>query len=239
MDLFDWSNLGGTEDSAPLSDDDVLGENLADETEPRDVDGWPTCEVCGDAIEWSGRGRRPKKCLEHRRRVISPSGAGPVTRRASKSESDRLVRLEMSLAKQGVKAGAVTARMLPVTGVTMVRRSENAAAAIVKFCADKPQFLDALEKVAKFEAVMDIAEFIAAIVVAVGVDMGQVHPEGLLPQMLDVTSAWQEVNAVEESVAPVEEQAPQYQGPTPVGVPQPPMFGPGILPKFEPIGVGV
>lgn len=230
-DLFDFTSLLPTEDgSEPDQIDDVPDD-------PRVVQSdWPSCEVCGDNIEWSGRGRRPKKCAEHRRRTISRPD-GPVTTRRSRAENERLERIELALATQGIKAGAIAGRLLPVTGLTLASRSEKFASSLVKICAHKPEYLDALEKIAAFEPVIDIVEFLAAITVAVGVDLRQVHPEGAAAQMLGVTAVWRELEDIEGS-AQVEEPQPQYQ-PGAVGEPKAPMFGPGILPQFTPIGAGV
>ena len=48
-------------------------------TEPSDdkpPSGDMFCEVCGVALEYSGRGRKPKRCLEHRANKNSSSGGG-------------------------------------------------------------------------------------------------------------------------------------------------------------------
>lgn len=229
----DWDSL------IPAEDGDVPPEDLP--ADPRDGTDWPTCEVCGDSIDWTGRGRRPKKCAEHRRRTIVRGSDGPVTTRRSRAEDARLARIELSLAKQAIKVAAVTSRMLPVTGVTVANRAENAAAAIVKVCANKPEYLEVLEKVAAFEAAMELAEFVAAVVVAVGVDLGQVNPEGIPAQMLDVTAAWREVEGIEAEAEPVSVDPAPYVA-EPVGDrhdPRPATFGPGLLPSFTPIGAGV
>lgn len=231
--------LGSAEDADPPDPDDVSGEALPDD--PRTGDDWPHCEVCGDAIEWSGRGRKPKKCVEHRRRTSAGSGnaGGPTTRRLSRAENDRLGRIQAALASQGFKFGVVSGRFIPVTGLTIAKRSDKFAESLVKLCANKPEYLDILEKAAAFEPVFDIAEFVGAVVIAVGVDMGQVHPEGMAARMLGVTETWMEL-ADDEAMTQEEPNQPQYQGAN-VGdsTPKAPMFGPGILPAFQPIAVGV
>lgn len=43
-----------------------LGDAPADDNDATPFDG-PTCEVCGVALEYSGKGRKPKRCDDHKR----------------------------------------------------------------------------------------------------------------------------------------------------------------------------
>lgn len=227
MDASLFDDLLESEAIAPPDDETSTDElTLSTDTYDRDPD-WPHCEVCGVAIDWSGRGRRPKKCETHRRRVAN---AGTTRRAAGRSIDQRADRIQKSLDVQAFKFGAMISRVVPVTGTTIMKRSEKTSAALVTIARRKPEYLDALEKVAEFEHVMDLAEFVAAILAALAVDFNQMNPDGFAAKALGVTETYHELMDDGNIEAPVVQEEARVSGL---------QFGPGPLPTFQPIGVGV
>lgn len=227
----DMSNAAPVEASVDLPDEPTYQGESRDKLD----EDWPHCEDCGVRIEWSGRGRRPKRCHEHRK---SPTTRTSGAVRASRGKSSRdayLESIESRLHSNAVKVGTVMGRYAPITGLVFIDRSDRFTSAAVRLAADKPQVLAVLEKIADTEPVLEIAEFIASVVFALGIDMGRVHPASFPAQLLGLTQLWEEYNkqpAMYEP-EPVEENAGIH---VPARAPQ---FGPGPLPTFTPIGEGV
>lgn len=220
--------------------EDIDWEALADDIEsesaalpdPEPVKAMPAgslyCDVCGVPIAWSGRGRKPRKCDEHKSRTTTRSTA-PRTRRVTK-HVERLASIEERLAKQAFKTGAMLSRFVPYTGVYLSHNGEKASKALCAIAADKPEWLDALETVADFEAYFELAEFVGGLIIAAGVDTGRVHPESVPARLLGVT----EVHNLMEAEGIIEpEPEPEPVARQNGNFPQ---FGPGKLPEFTPIG---
>lgn len=228
----------------PADEPEVIPESDPEDDyrgETRDSleDDWPHCEDCGVRIEWSGRGRRPKRCHEHRRNVSTrTTGTATVRRTRGKSAQDlRLESIETRLHSSAVKIGMVMGRYAPITGLVFIDRSDRFTSAAVRLSANKPEVLDFLEKIADTAPVFDIAEFIASVIFAVGIDLGRVHPGSIAAQLLGLTKLWEEYNQTpavqQEPPTAVDESAGVYASP------KAPHFGPGPLPTFSPIGEGV
>lgn len=242
---FDF--LAPTEESQSVASEEspedatTNGQDVADSmgvsTEPlSEDDDRPRCEDCGIVIEWAGRGRRPKRCIEHRKQSRTASGTRTRVSSGTSRKDARLDSLENKLIRTGVKVGAVIGRYAPITGLVFVERSDRFSSAAVRIAADKPKVLEILEKVADTEPVFEIAEFVASIIFAVGIDLGQVHPESFPAQLLGLTKLWHEYQQTEAQTQQVQEV------PENIGVhvsAQAPQFGPGPLPTYTPIGVGV
>lgn len=224
----------GTVDLGETSEPD---EYRGETRDPLPADDGLICEDCGNSIVWAGRGRKPKRCVDCRGKKSTTRTGTSTTPRARGSRRDaRLESIETRLHSSAVKLGMVMGRYAPVTGLVFVDRSDRFTSAAVRLAADRPRVLDVLEKIADTEPVFEIAEFLASVVFAVGIDVGRVHPGSFAAQILGLTQLWEEYN---KQPAIREEQPTDYQD---AGVHVPvraPTFGPGPLPTFSPIGEGV
>lgn len=158
---------------------------------------------CENRLIWSGRGRKPKRCADHRTRT---RGATAATKRLTNTRASR-AELEADLSREFNAFAIGISKLMPVTGVTMAKRSERTVHALVKLAENNPSLLIALEATAKVASVVDIAESAAAIGVAVMVDTGRMNPDGVMPNMLGVSETFHEIND-----EPIPEGV-QYQAP--------------------------
>lgn len=154
------------------------------------VVGGPECEVCGNVIPWSGRGRRPLRCVEHKKK---PASAGVRQPRAAKTEV-RLKALEDDLLREFTVAGKGLAQFMPTAGVTLVKRAERTTRALLRIAEDNPKMLQALETAAKVAPAIDLGETLGAVGLAIMVDAGRVNPDSLLPTLFGVRETWHELN---------------------------------------------
>lgn len=155
--------------------------------------GAPTCEVCGRAVEYSGRGRKPKFCFEHKPARGSKSASGPVTVRASKGDQARLDAIAGDLQQGAGELAGVLFPIAPVSAGTLVMQAPSAASALVRIAANYPRMLDGLETAAKAVPFLELGKFVAAMVMAGMVDMGRIEPVGLAAEYLKVSEAAREV----------------------------------------------
>lgn len=150
-----------------------------------------TCEVCGTALTYSGRGRHPKRCAEHKSRTAGARKATSRTSSTAKARAD----LAGNLAKSFGMLGVGLSNFMPVTGVTMFKRSENVANALVKIAEAHPAMMATLEASAVAMEYVNLVEAGGAIGVAVMVDLQKVKPDAAFAQMLGVTETYNEVYA--------------------------------------------
>lgn len=201
--------------------------------EPIHGDNWPRCEVCGNEVTWGGRGRRPKRCDEHKTRTSTTGRTGGTSR--TTAHTARLKKIEESLGRSSVRIGVATGRYLPVTGLLLIQRGSNFARAAVKVAENHPQALDWLEAAADKEAYIEVAEMLGALAFAVGIDVGRVNPESWVSQLFGLDDLWrtyqESVPLLQEDTEPeYDENVNGYKGA------KAPQFGPGLLPTFTPIG---
>lgn len=164
--------------------------------DPPDDDFKAHCETCGVGIEWSGRGRKPKNCVDHKARTSTTargsSNRATTGRRSTKRDAE-LDQLAYDIAKEIAMFGKVTSRALPVFGVTCVKRA-SAAGEVCKFYAAKyPAVFDALNTVAAVGPAIEAGEIVAELGAALLVDAGRMTPDALFAQMLGVTATYLEV----------------------------------------------
>lgn len=97
------------------------------------------------------------------------------------AEAAALVQEELTA--ELVKMGAVMSLALPVTGTTIITRSEVAAAAAVDIGKRHPKVMSAIQVAIEANAWGNIASCGISVGIALGVDTGMVKPEGKAPQM--------------------------------------------------------
>ena len=166
---------------------DDVPEAVPDPDSPPAPDG-PTCEVCGTLIEWSGRGRKPKKCAEHKTRT---AGAAKAQRRKTPAKLDLL---ESDLTRELVGFGKNVSSVLPCLGVTLVSRSEKTAKALTRVAENNPKILAALEASTRVVPMLDLAESVLSVAIALAVDLGRLNPDSLLSVNMGVSEIWHEVH---------------------------------------------
>jgi hypothetical protein len=181
-DLFD--------DIEVIPDPESPGDTSTPERDPSVKEG-PTCEICGTEIPWSGRGRRPKKCDEHKSRTTGRSDTGTPARGARLEK--RLATLEADLTREMTLFGKGSAKFLPTFGTVTVGRAPKTAEAMVKIAADHPKVLDALEVATKIMPALDLGETAAMMALALAVDRGIVHPDSIPAVMFGVSETWHDI----------------------------------------------
>lgn len=163
------------------------------ETPPDDTpvsSGGPTCEECGVDIPWSGRGRRPKRCQDHKTRTSETAERKPNLK--GLKDKARLERITGDLQEGcGQLAGAMVG-FVPVTAVTIGHKGPAACAALVRIAEKYPRFLDGLEKATEFMPWLQIGQFVGALVFAIGVDLNLANPYSMSGEWLGVGAAARE-----------------------------------------------
>lgn len=104
-----------------MSDDFTFTDvprTLPDDVSP--VDG-PTCDVCGVQIDWAGRGRRPRKCAEHKANART---GGTSSRSVAKNEALAAQATEALIQVNGLVAFLCFMGQLPVTGDAIKTRED-------------------------------------------------------------------------------------------------------------------
>jgi hypothetical protein len=151
--------------------------------------GLPQCEVCGNPIEWAGRGRRPKRCLEHRTRTAEPGA-----RKGRRTGQAKLDAISGDLQEGLGKLAGTIVGVAPVTAVVLAQQGPAAAAALVRIAKDHPRFLAGLEQAAKAVPFVAVGQFVAATSLALAVDLGTAEPHSPAGRWLGVSNAAAEVN---------------------------------------------
>jgi hypothetical protein len=137
-------------------------------------------------------------------RGATPQRARPVTPLPSDEEATEA---SNALAGLLLLAGGLTAQVMPVTGMTLVKRSEMASKAILDIAKGNPALWKYLKWLATMSKYEEFGNFAASMVVAVGVDAKVMDPRGMFPQQLipDVLAVFAAPEA--EPVAPTDSAA--------------------------------
>lgn len=193
---------------------DLEIESVPDDTTTGDTDTpapevGPTCETCGTAIVWAGRGRKPRFCPDHKKRTGTGSVRSP--RKVSAAKADRLNELETDLLKEFATFGKGMAKVMPVTGITVVKRSENTAHALVKIAQNNPKLLEALEVGAKFAPAFELGETGIAVATAILVDSKRVAPDSVMAGMTGVAETYKEIYGDDQPVKGLHNVSPFSQ----------------------------
>lgn len=185
----DWiTDAGGAETEVDAGHDPgslVPGDELA-------------CEFpgCGKPLYYSGRGRKPKFCDEHK----------PSRSRASapreKSLDARMRRISAGLAENIVMVGALVMPIAPVTSGVVVRDAEHVASEIVKLAKGKPKVLDALERASAIGPGVAVGRFALTVGIAAAVDFERIQADSQISQLLGVFSIWQSIHDPENQPQP-------------------------------------
>lgn len=172
----------------------VIALSIPDDDMPPEPLG-PTCDVCGVEIEWSGRGRKPKYCIDHRRRTNTPREK--VQPSTDDSDKARLQAIADDLIQGAGELAGTLAPFAPVTAVTVGMQSPSAIAALIRIGEKYPRFLNGLEAVSKTVPMVTVARFMGAVLLAMLVDAQRLKPYGVAAEMLGVSAAAQEAGYID------------------------------------------
>ena len=130
-------------------------------------------------------------------------------RRGRPRSTKRFDNLQKSLSQQMFQAGAIIGFGLPVTGYYIAQESDSYVSAILQLAAKKPEWLEALEKVADIGPGITVGRTTLGIVAAMGADRfhrteGQAgfSPDRRALQFLGVSAAYQAVHGDEDNASP-------------------------------------
>lgn len=182
------------------------------------------CEVCGRDIPLTPTGRIPrvKLCEDHRGQAPMRTKATTGTTRKSSTMDKRLQAVVDDLQKGAGELAGTLVPVAPVTAAQIVLTGPDAIDAIVRIASDHPKMLEGLEAAAKAVPFMTVGKFIAGLILAVSVDMGQWQPRGIVAEYLRVAEAADKVGWT----PPQPKQPKPTNGTTPDGarVVAPPTF---------------
>lgn len=182
---------------------------------------------CGMELEWSGRGRKPKFCDEHKRRT-SPKDAPAPGQRRPRGFAGRLENVQQALTEQLVETGAMVSVVLPCTGITLTKRSERTAAALANIAADNPRMLEILEQTASILPKIQLGKIALEVGVAVLVDTNRVNPDGMLAMMTGISEVWHDLH---------DEESPLDNTSVPAEMtPANGVWNQQVPPRFMPVG---
>lgn len=136
--------------------------------------------------------RRRGRPLGSRNRTPT-DGEAPAPRRGRPSGSAKERDLATALANPMVKLGAAVAFALPTTGAVVCQRAEVTSTALVKYAADKPRMLAALQKVSMVGPGSDIIETVAMCIIAAQLDRGAMDPSHPIARLTGIADIHSEI----------------------------------------------
>lgn len=119
----------------------------------------------------------------------SSSGTTSTPRRRGFT-TKRLDALKSKLSGQMYTAGVLVGVPLPVTGIYTCQESARFSSAVVDLAASRPEWIEALEKLALLEPGLIVGRTAMGIGCALAVDRGRAKPDGRVAMFLGVTEAW-------------------------------------------------
>lgn len=119
----------------------------------------------------------------------SPSSPGG-TRRGRKPRQSRLTDLQKKLSGEVFKAGALIGLPLPVTGYYICQESDAFTTAIVELASARPEWINALEQIARLEPGLVVGRTAFGIGAAMAVDRQRADPNSFVMTFLGVQQAY-------------------------------------------------
>lgn len=178
------------------------------ESSPDTEDG-PRCSVCGAGIPYSGKGRKPTKCDEHKTRTNDKVGSSQTPRKTAVDARTqaRMDALTGDLLQGAAEFAGTVSLMMPVTGQYTMNQAPAGIPALVRAAAKHPRMLDGLEAVAKVSPWITVGQFLCGLIYALLVDLGQATPMGIAAEGLGVAQA-----AAEAGWEPPKQKTPTVEG---------------------------
>lgn len=179
----------------PPGDDPWGGEDTGGESLPPPVSApqgkTAQCEVCGVDIPLTPTGRIPRVRLCEDHKGNAPMRTRPVsnTPRGKSKMDARLQAVVDDLQKGAGELAGTIAPVAPVAATYTLQQAPGGIEALVRIASDHPKMLEGLEVAAKAVPFMTVGKFVAGLILAVSVDMGQYRPHGLAAEYLGVAQA--------------------------------------------------
>jgi hypothetical protein len=129
------------------------------------------------------------------------SGGGTGTRRTSRLEK-RIGALQEKLSQEMFMGGSLIGMAIPVTGYYICQESHNFTSAVCQLAQSRPEWVDALEKLADIGPGITIGRTVIGMGAALAVDRGRADPEKAAMKFLGVYNAWLAVNGEQERTVP-------------------------------------
>lgn len=125
----------------------------------------------------------------------SSSKATPTggARRGRPRKNQKLTDLQEKLSGQMYQAGFLVGLPLPVTGYYVCQESDSFTKAVVELAATRPEWINALENIARLEPGLIIGRTAIGIGGAMAVDRRRASPDSPFMRFLGVYNAWQKL----------------------------------------------
>lgn len=163
------------ETDVPEGVQDMLPEMPSDDVPPVS-DFEYSCEVCGVELTYGGRGRKPKRCAEHK----TGARSGKTPARASGGRWQQP--LTDALTQQFVMVGMMVYPFENFDGQTIITGSPQLATSLVGVAEQSPAVRDALQKLVTTGAWAQVAAAVAAIAIPICMHHG-IMPKMKIPGM--------------------------------------------------------
>jgi hypothetical protein len=164
-----------------MSEPEILPESVAIPTDDDTPDGL-VCEVCGVPLAYSGRGRKPKYCEDHRSRSGSNTGPRIPTAGGSRaSGKDARLRQDLTTMLGGV--GMALMLVEPFDGLVIVDRTPATVDALMEVAAQNPKFRKTLEQMVTVSVWSQVSLAVAGIALPIAAH------HGILPVSRDAMAA--------------------------------------------------
>lgn len=125
----------------------------------------------------------------------SSRAAATGTRRGRKPRQSRLTDLQKKLSGEMFKAGALVGLPLPVTGYYIAQESDAFTSALVELASYRPEWIAALEQIAKLEPGLVVGRTAIGIGAAAAVDRHRASPDSFVMAFLGVKQAYDAIQA--------------------------------------------
>lgn len=149
-----------TDEITPLSVTDVP---IPEETAPTTDD--LTCEICGTALTYAGRGRKPKFCDDHK-----PSGSRSKTTKTTSSRASKDERMRQELTATLGTIGVAVMAVNTYDGLVVIDKSADVSDALMELAAHNPRVRKALEQMLEVSVWAAVATAVAGIAVPIAVN---------------------------------------------------------------------
>lgn len=209
--------FGGQEEEVPQ---ERAGESPGDLVPDAVLPPLLTCKHCGDTFEYSGNGRKPDYCEDHRTAKSRTEPKAPVNLAKAKEPVGKHLDLRLRRIAAGVEEnilllGAGIVFIMPTTGTIICRDAEKISENLIKLCKKHPKLIEALETANQAAPGLMLGRSVATIAVAAMVDMNRINQEEVMKgnvqiaNMLGVAKVFNELHSMQDNNNIVVPTAPQ------------------------------
>lgn len=185
--------------------------------------GEPAGELPSEgALSLAPVGPEPKARAQRRERPAEPSdgsarssSASGLSHKAGAGKDATLLEFQAAIAEDCLIGGAMIGAVLPLTGLTTMRRGPRLGSAMAKLAARDAAVYKAAVRYLKWRTYSELLTFAAVLSVAAMVDTGRLSPANPMPANL----LGEELRAMQEAMIEAERAAAQQQTAPPDGQP--------------------